>query len=268
MPDVTPNVPHPPGATPVRKFLVDDLSVELHETSEELARAAAAAARDCLVSALAARGGASMILAAANSQVAALGALVQLGGIDWSRVTMFHMDEYLGISREHPASFRRFLRERVEQQVRPATFHYLEGDCEEPLRECQRYADLLEAQEIDLCLLGIGENGHLAFNDPPVANFADPYRVKLVRLDEACRRQQVGEGHFPDLGAVPQYALTLTIPALCAARRMVCIVPDQRKAAAVKGTLLGPIDTACPASFLRKQAHCTLYLDRSSGSAL
>jgi glucosamine-6-phosphate deaminase len=256
------------NAVPSRMFTVDALAVRIYETSDQLAQDAAEAAKQCLVDALRARGKATMILAAANSQVATLAALVRLGGIDWSNVTMFHMDEYLGISAEHPASFRRFLREKVEEKVRPACFHYLIGDCEEPLAECERYGGLLAAQAIDLCLLGIGENGHIAFNDPPVANFADRHPVKLVRLDEACRRQQVGEGHFPDLDAVPQYALTLTIPSLCAAQRMICIVPDRRKAAAVRDALRGPIDTKCPASFLRRQGHCTLFLDSQSGSLL
>jgi glucosamine-6-phosphate deaminase len=178
------------------------------------------------------------------------------------------MDEYLGISDQHPASFRRFLREKVAETVRPGTFHYLAGDCDEPLNECARYGALLGEQPIDVCLLGIGENGHIAFNDPPVAHFADPHPVKLVRLDEACRRQQVGEGHFPHLDAVPQYAFTLTIPTLCAARRMVCVVPDQRKAVAVRDTLRGPIETRCPASWLRRQAHATLHLDLASASLL
>jgi glucosamine-6-phosphate deaminase len=178
------------------------------------------------------------------------------------------MDEYLGLDVSHPASFRRYMRERVEARLKPKRFHYLEGDTLLPLAECERYTALLAAQPIDLCCLGIGENGHLAFNDPPVADFADPHRVKLVKLDEACRRQQVGEGHFANLEAVPQYAFTLTVPALCSARRMLCIVPERRKAQAVKNALLGPIGVACPASFLRQQSHCTLFLDGDSASLL
>jgi len=221
-----------------------------------------------LLKALESHGGARVIFAAANSQVQSLDALAALEGIDWGRVTMFHMDEYLGIAAGHPASFRRFLRERVESRMRPAQFHWICGETDLPLDECGRYAALLAAQPVDLCLLGIGENGHIAFNDPPVANFADPHAMKLVKLDEASRRQQVGEGHFPDLTAVPQYAFTLTIPALCAARRMLCIVPERRKAVATRDALRGPIDTACPASILRRQAHCTLYLDAESASLL
>jgi glucosamine-6-phosphate deaminase len=258
--------PDSPG--PLRSYRQDELSVRIFATAADLAEDVAYQARTILAEAIRARGAATMILAAANSQIAALGALVKQGGVEWERVTLFHMDEYLGIPAEHPASFRRFLRERVAEPLSPRAFHYLEGDCAQPLDECARYAGLLGAQTIDLCLLGIGENGHLAFNDPPVANFADPHRVKLVRLDEACRQQQVGEGHFPNLAAVPQYAFTLTIPALCAARQMLCIVPERRKAMAVRNTLEGPIQTSCPASFLREQPHCTVFLDLDSASLL
>lgn len=255
-------------AAPLHVIKADALSVRVHATGDALAGDAAVEARDILSEAIRANGNASMILAAANSQVAALRELVRLGGVDWGRVTMFHMDEYLGIDAGHSASFRRFLRERVEEPLRPRAFHYIAGDCDQPLDECRRYAALLAAQRIDLCLLGIGENGHIAFNDPPVADFADPDVIKLVRLDQACRQQQVGEGHFPNLAAVPQYAFTLTIPALCAVRRMLCIVPERRKAVAVRAALEGPVETACPASFLRRQGHCTLFLDAESASLL
>ena len=252
----------------MKTLQVDSLQVRIHPTQAEMATDVAREAKQILVDALEHQPTASVIFAAANSQIQSLHALVQLGGIDWSRVVMFHMDEYLGIDEQHSASFRRFLRERVEDRFKPRAFHYIDGEAMEPLTECERYTRLLRAQPIDLCLLGIGENGHLAFNDPPVANFTDPHVVKLVKLDEACRQQQVGEGHFPNLAAVPQYAFTLSIPALCAAKRMLCIVPERRKAAAVKAALRGPIETACPASFLRKQAHCTLFLDAESAGGI
>jgi glucosamine-6-phosphate deaminase len=221
-----------------------------------------------LTDVLARKGSAAVILATGNSQIKFLEQLIALGGIDWSRITLFHMDEYLGIDGNHPASFRRYMRERVEQRVKPKAFNYLEGDAALPLNECARYARLLEAQPIDLCCLGIGENGHLAFNDPPVADFHDPHKVKLVQLDPACRQQQVSEGHFPNLAAVPPYAFTLTIPALCLAEKMLCIAPEKRKAKAVFDALRGPVSTACPASFLRKQAQATLFLDSDSASLL
>lgn len=253
---------------PTKSFTVDSLKVEIYPTQEHMAQAAARSVQTYLGEVLARQPTATAIMASANSQIKFLEALLALGGVDWSRMTLFHMDEYLGIDADHPASFRRFMRERVEQLVKPKTFHYVQGDTMLPLDECERYSKLLQAQPIDLCCLGIGENGHTAFNDPPVANFNDPHKVKLVKLDEACRQQQVGEGHYPNLSAVPQYAFTLTIPMLCSAKKMVCIVPEKRKAQAVKDSLKGPISTACPASFLRKQSHCTLFLDADSASLL
>jgi glucosamine-6-phosphate deaminase len=244
------------------------MSVRVFAQPSDLATDAAWVVHEYLQQQLARQETVSAIFACATSQVRFLSALVQLPALDWSRVTVFHMDEYLGISENHPASFQRFLREHLVNLVPPGTVHYLAGDALEPIKECDRYARLLQAQPIDLCCLGIGENGHIAFNDPPVADFADPRPVKIVKLDEACRRQQVGEGCFPTLASVPQYALTLTIPTLCAARKMVCIVPDQRKAMAVQAAIKGPPSTACPASFLRQQSHATLFLDNDSASLL
>ena len=262
-------MPPPASLSPgPRTFTVDQLEVRVHPDVAALAQEAAARAHALLVQAIAARGAATAILATGNSQLAFLDLLVARAGIDWSRVTIFHMDEYLGLGADHPASFRRYMRERVAARVRPKVFHYLAGDAELPIAECRRYQALLRAQSIDLCCLGIGENGHLAFNDPPVASFDTPDWVTLVKLDEACRRQQVGEGHFPALADAPAYALTLTIPALCAAECMLAIVPERRKAAAVATALRGPIATSSPASFLRRQSHCTLLLDEESASGL
>ncbi len=258
----------PSPNAPRQTFNIDALSVRVHDAQGDLARDAATFANRHLQETLAKQGSARVILATGNSQIQFLDALVTMGGLDWSRITLFHMDEYLGIDESHAASFRRYMRERVEGRLKPKQFHYLEGDTLLPLQECERYSKLLTDQPIDLCCLGIGENGHIAFNDPPVADFKDPHAVKLVKLDEACRQQQVGEGYFPGLDAVPQYAFTLTIPMLCSARRMLCIVPEERKARAVKDTLQGPISTSCPASILRNQKHCTLFLDSGSASAL
>ncbi len=252
----------------MKSFVADALPVRVYDTEAQLASDAAQQARDHLQAVLRQNGSAAVILATGNSQLQFLDALAALGGVDWSQVTLFHMDEYLGLDDRHRASFRHYMRERVESRVKPRVFHYLEGDALLPLSECARYASLLSAQPIDLCCLGIGENGHIAFNDPPVADFSDPHQVKLVKLDEGCRQQQVGEGHFPNLEAVPQYAFTLTIPMLCSARRMLCIVPERRKAQAVRDSLKGPVTTACPGSILRKQAHCTLFLDAASASLL
>ncbi len=254
------------GETSPKWTKVDALEVAIFRDGPALGRFAARAAADCLRAAVDRQGSARVIFATGNSQLDFLRALGAERGVEWGRVTVFHMDEYLGLSPAHPASFQRFIRERIEELFHPGKVHYLQGDSLEPIKECERYAGLLSAQPIDLCCLGIGENGHLAFNDPPVARFDDSLAVKIVRLDEGCRQQQAGEGHFPRIEAVPAYALTLTIPALCSARRMICIVPENRKARAVRESLTGPVSTACPGSFLRKQPHAKLLLDRDSAS--
>jgi glucosamine-6-phosphate deaminase len=253
---------------PLRSFRVDALDVHVFAGQQELAAFVAPHVRDHLAGTIARQGSAAAILATGNSQIQFLKNLVALGGVDWSRVTLFHMDEYLGIPASHPASFRRYMRERVESLVRPRAFHYLDGECDLPHVECARYAALLEAQAIDLCCLGVGENGHLAFNDPHVARLDDTERVKLVRLDEACRMQQVREGHFPSLESVPPYAITLTVPALMAARKVVCVAPERRKAKPVKDLLQGPVSSVCPASALRRNPAAMLLIDTDSASLL
>jgi glucosamine-6-phosphate deaminase len=258
--------PHPP--IPLKAFVVDSLLVEVYARPEELAEAATLAAQKHLQNTLAPRGSAAVILASAPSQVRFLAALVVLNDVDWSRITFFHMDEYLGMDANHPASFSRYLRERVESRVKPHVFQYLAGDAPEPLDECERYGQLLKAQPIDLCCLGIGENGHVAFNDPPVANFEDKHTVKIVKLDDACKMQQVTQGHFPDIESVPPYAYTLTVPTLCAVKKMICICPGKNKAQPVRDTLKGPISTKCPASILRRQPHAVLLLDAGAASLL
>ncbi len=256
------------GAQAKRILQVDELVVEIYEDEASMARAAAIAVQAYLADRLANQERIRVILATGNSQIQFLKNLIELGGLDWSRMELFHMDEYLGLPADHTASFRRYMKERVEGMVSPHRFHYLNGDCLLPLDECARYSQLLKSAPIDLCCLGIGENGHIAFNDPPVADFDDPHWVKLVQLDEACKQQQVGEGHFPSLEAVPGYALTLTIPALCSAQKMVCLAPETRKQTAVTRALQQPVSTSCPASFLRRQAQATLYLDQDSGRDL
>ncbi|MEO6876545.1 MAG: glucosamine-6-phosphate deaminase [Opitutaceae bacterium] len=255
-------------SSPTKSFSVDQLPVRIFSTLPELAAAAADKVAAILIAAIAARGHARAIIATGNSQDQFLEQLVSRPDIDWSKVELFHMDEYLGMPITHPASFRRYLKERVFDRVKPGAAHFLEGDALEPLKAMREYAAQLASAPVDLCCLGIGENGHLAFNDPPVADFSDPEAIKLVKLDEGCRRQQVGEGHFPNLDTVPAYAITLTIPTLCRVGRMVAVVPEKRKAKAVKAALEGPITPACPGSFLRRQAHATLYLDADSASLL
>ncbi len=247
---------------------VDELTVEVCDDVEALARAAAHDAAEALRDAIDARGEANVMLATGNSQLAFLARLVEERGIAWERVRAFHMDEYVGLAPTHPASFQRYMRERVASHLPVKEFHYLAGDTGDATAEAARYAALLHANPLDLCCCGIGENGHLAFNDPPVADFDDPLDVKIVALDMASRRQQVGEGHFATVDDVPTHAITVTIPALLRARRLLAIVPERRKAHAVRAALTGPITTECPASVLRRLAHATLYLDAESASLL
>ncbi len=253
---------------PVKSFNVDSLPVRVFACQDDMSSAAAREVNDYLCGSITKQGSAAAILATGNSQIQFLEKLLAIGEVDWSKMTLFHMDEYLGIDKDHSASFQRYMRERVEQIVQPAAFHYIQGDAPEPLKECRRYSDLLAAQPIDLCCLGVGENGHIAFNDPPVADFNDPESVKIVQLDEVCRQQQHGEGHFPTFDSVPQYAFTLTIPALCQAKKMVCLCPETRKAKIAKTALQGEISTSCPVSYLREQSQCVMYMDEESASLL
>ncbi len=249
-------------------FVIDSLPVRVFPDQQLMAEAAACETGAYLVERLRTKETVRLILATGNSQILFLSRLIETADLDWSRVELFHMDEYLGLSDRHSASFRRYMKERVENVARPGVFHYLDGTAQMPLEECRRYEALLTSEPIDLCCLGVGENGHLAFNDPHVADFDDRRMVKLVQLDEACKQQQVGEGHFPSLESVPGFAYTLTIPALCSAEKMVCLAPELRKSQAIKAALEGPVSTDCPASILRRQKHASLYLDNDSASLL
>jgi glucosamine-6-phosphate deaminase len=207
------------------------------------------------------------VFAAAPSQDEFLAGLVADKGIDWARVTAFHMDEYLGLPADHPASFRRYLQEHLFGLVglSPDRQRLIPGErSERPLRTCLAYEDLLMAAWPDIVCAGIGENGHLAFNDPPVADFLDPVLVKVVKLDAPCRTQQVNDGCFERIADVPTHAYTLTIPALVSAPFVSVVVPGARKANAVLTTLKGPISESCPASVLRRHPGAKLYLDREA----
>jgi glucosamine-6-phosphate deaminase len=249
-------------------FRVDDLAVQIYNSEAEMAQDVAQITAKYLKEVLENQDTAAVLLATGNSQLKFLDTLIALGGVDWARISLFHLDEYLGITADHPASFRRYLRERVEKKLYPQQFHYIEGDTLEPVAECDRYTKLLQTQPIDLCCLGVGENGHLAFNDPSVANFQDPYSVKLVKLDKLNRQQQVNTGHFPNLESVPQYAFTVTIPLICSAKKIICLAPEKRKAQVVKQMLQESITINCPASILRYQPQATLFLDDNSASLL
>jgi glucosamine-6-phosphate deaminase len=205
-----------------------------------------------------------VIFATGASQLDTLRALVALTGIPWDRVVGFHMDEYVGISSGHPASFRRYMHDELAGKVPMREFHNVEGDAADPEQECERYARLLRRYSPLLCLAGIGENGHLAFNDPPVADFSDPRDAKVVTLDRECREQQVAEGWFPTIDAVPTRAITLTIPTLFRVPELILSVPGERKAAIVARTLREEISTKCPATILRTHPNAHLYLDGES----
>lgn len=252
----------------LREFTVDKVHVYVYPTKQETSAAAALAAASILRNALATRGSARMIVGTGNSQDDMVTALVQAPELDWSRMEVFHMDEYVGMSDHDPASFRHWLKTHLVDIVRPDKANYLRGDAPDTAQECERYAGLLHAAPVDICFIGFGENGHIAFNDPGVADFRDPQAVKRVAMDERCRRQQVGEGHFPSLDAMPAEALTLTCPELVRAEHLICTVPDLRKAEAVKNALTGPISEACPSSLVRTHPAAAIYLDAESASLL
>jgi glucosamine-6-phosphate deaminase len=247
---------------------VDGATVQVHADLQAMARAAADEAVAVMRAAVASRGTAHVMFATGNSQLAFVQALVhETEDVPWADTVVFHMDEYVGVTPDHPAGFQRWIRERIVEPARPQAAYYVEG-LGDPGAECRRYTDLLQRHPLDLCCLGIGENGHLAFNDPPVADFADPLDVKVVELEAACRLQQVNEGHFASRDDVPTHAITVTIPALLRAGRVLAIVPEGRKAAPVAAALTGPITTACPASALRTISQATVYLELDSALLL
>jgi glucosamine-6-phosphate deaminase len=255
---------------PLHRASVGRLAVEVHAARGPLGRAAARACATYLRGVIAERGTARVIFACAPSQDEFLAALTEPHpahpALDWSRITAFHMDEYVGLTAAAPQSFRRYLCDHLLARVSIGRFHGLEAESADPAAACARYAALLAEQPIDLICLGIGENGHLAFNDPPVADFEDRQSVKRVALDADCRRQQVHDGCFAHVDSVPRDALTITLPVFRRARRLSVHVPGPRKAAAVRATLHDPVTTACPATLLRLHPNATLYLDAPSAA--
>lgn len=248
---------------PVRHRTVERLRVCSFATRRDMSRVAARHVADDIRARLAVAPRVRVIFAAAPSQADMIEALIAEPGIDWRRVTAFHMDEYIGLAADAPQRFALWLQQRLFGRVPFAAVHPIVPE-PEPGAAVERYAALLAAAPIDIVCLGIGVNGHIAFNDPPVADFADPQDVKIVELDDVCRQQQVDDDCFPNIGAVPERAVTLTIPRLLRAERLFCVVPGALKRVAVEKTLHGPITTECPASVLRRHADCTLYLDAES----
>jgi len=252
----------------IQEFVKGRLRVSVFDTSEALGRAAALHAAMLIREAICERHSARVVFSAANSQLEVVHNLTIMEGIDWSRVEVFHVDEYVGLPAAHPASFRRWIRERIIEQVHPGAVNYLAGDAADLGAECRRYENLLAASPLDVSFLGFGENGHIGFNDPHEADFQDTCAVRRVTLDDRCRFQQVNEGHWPGLDSVPDTGLTLTCPALVSARHVICCVPDVRKAGAVSLALEGPISPVCPGSLIRTHPRAHLYLDRNSASLL
>lgn len=251
----------------MKKLSFDLLRVEIYDTRGEMGAAAARDIAAAIRQVLAEKDCCNMIFAAAPSQNEVLAALAADKTVDFTRIRAFHMDEYIGLAPDAPQGFGNFLRRALFDKAPFKEVHYLHGSGE-PEAECARYAALLERYPADIVCLGIGENGHVAFNDPPVADFADPALVKKVALDPVCRQQQVNDGCFAALSQVPTHALTLTVPALMGGKRLFCVVPAATKAQAVRSTLYGPISEACPASALRRHGGAVLYLDPDSAALL
>jgi glucosamine-6-phosphate deaminase len=232
-----------------------------------LGEAAAAEAASVLRDTIARQGRACVVAATGASQFEFLEELVRAPDVDWRRTVFFHLDEYVGLPASHAASFRRYLKERLADRIHPGAFHFIEGDRPDPEAEARRVGELIRGCEIDLAFVGIGENGHLAFNDPP-ADFATEEPYIVVRLDEACRRQQLGEGWFESLEDVPRRAISMSIRQIMKARRILCVVPDARKATAVRDTLTREVSPWRPASALQRHPAATVYLDVDSAALL
>jgi glucosamine-6-phosphate deaminase len=243
------------------------VKIEVFKTRAECGAAAADRGAEILKQAIADKGRASFIVATGASQFDFMKALTQQAGIEWPNTTMYHLDEYIGISEDHPASFRRYLKERLVNVVHPGTVHFILGEVADPAAECRRMNDIISRDKIDVAFVGIGENGHLAFNDPP-ADFDTELPYIIVELDEACRQQQFGEGWFASLEDVPRTAISMSIQQILKSAAIICTVPDERKARAVKQCFEGEITPMHPASILRKHPDTYVYLDEPAASLL
>jgi glucosamine-6-phosphate deaminase len=252
----------------IDQLKADHLHAHIYESRGQMGAAAATAVAAEMRRLIAERGRAVGIFASAPSQNEFLDALVQAEGIEWTRVIGFHLDEYLGMEESAPQSFRKFLLDRLVRRVPMAEFHGLRGEAANPEAVCANYAVLLRSRPPDFAVLGVGENGHLAFIDPPVCDFNDKSAVKIVELDGACRRQQVHDGAFAKLEDVPRHALSLTIPTILSCERLFAIVPGARKQQAVRDAIEGTISESCPASILRTHPNAHLFLDREAAALL
>src|SRR3989440_1209575 len=242
------------------------MNIHYLESSEDVGRVAAADVAQYVRDVMRERGRARIIAATGASQFTFLAHLGKEPDMDWSRVTMFHLDEYIGLPADHPASFRRYLHERFIDVVHPGAYVLIDGEAD-PRAECRRVGALIREAPVDAAFVGIGENGHLAFNDPP-ADFETDAAYLIVTLDEACRRQQVGEGWFATVADVPSQAISMSVRQMLKSREIICVVPDARKARAVEACVQGDVSPMAPASILRSHARTTLYLDRESAALL
>ncbi|MBA2705235.1 MAG: glucosamine-6-phosphate deaminase [Blastocatellia bacterium] len=242
------------------------MNVAVFDSKVQIGQTAADNAAGIIRRAISQRGKAYLIAATGASQFEFLDVLM-CQSVDWTQTTFFHLDEYVGLPASHPASFRRYLKERIVDRVRPGAFHFINGEAENLAEECRRVGELISQQTIDAAFVGIGENGHLAFNDPP-ADFETQVPYLVVNLDEACRSQQVGEGWFRDLDDVPRQAISMSIQQILKARQIICIVPDRRKAQAVRDCLELGVSPLRPASILQEHPRATVYLDSESAALL
>lgn len=252
----------------MQEFRIDKLRVKTYGTREEMGVSCAEHTANVIKEMMTEKHELNIMFAAAPSQMDVLSSLVHRDDVDWNCINAFHMDEYIGLNADAPQGFGNFLKERLFVFQPFKSVNYINCKASNPEKEARRYAAVLDEIEIDICLMGIGQNTHIAFNDPHVAKFDDPVSVKVVKLDTLCRSQQVDDGCFEKLDDVPKNAITVTIPKLISAKEIFCIVPDITKAKAVKRMLTEPIDNRCPASILRQHDSATLYLDECSSSLI
>lgn len=244
------------------------MEIKVNSNPKDLGRLAGKTGAELVRKAIAQNGSANIILATGTSQFETLNQLIAEPGIDWSKVTLFHLDEYIALQITHPASFRKYLKERFISKVASLKgVNLIDGEVVDPSAECERLSALILAHPIDVAFVGIGENGHLAFNDPP-ADFETEKPYIVVELDEACRKQQLGEGWFPNLDAVPQKAISMSVKQILKSKAIICSVPDLRKAQAVKDTIENPVSNLFPATALQLHPACTCFLDVDSASLL
>jgi len=252
----------------MKTIIKDKLRVEIYESRGEMGIHAGKMAAEKIRQCLSEKNEVNVIFAAAPSQNEMLETLKGQENIDWGRVNAFHMDEYIGLAADAPQGFGNFLRDRIFDELPFKSVNYINCEAEDIDAECKRYSTLLDENPVDIVLLGIGENGHIAFNDPHVADFNDSQTVKAVKLDDVCRQQQVNDGCFKTIDDVPQYALTLTIPTLFNAKHLVCTVPAKTKAWAVEKTVNGEINEKCPATVMRNHNSAVMFCDSDSGRDL